>query len=38
MSMLTSNTSAFIAKEKYSKTKKKKKVKKSKSKGNYLRA
>lgn len=38
---LTSNTQAFITKEKYSKSKKKKKVKKvkkSKSKGNYLRA
>jgi len=41
MSMLTTNTSAFITKEKYSKVKKKKKVKKvkkSNSKGNYLRA
>ena len=40
MSMLTTNTSAFITKEKYSNSKKKKKVKKIKKtkKGNYLRA
>ena len=41
MSMLTTNTTAFIHAEKYSKSKKKKKVKKVKkfkTKGNYLRA